>query len=73
MEGALFAHEFAVDNHGEVDVEDHVVVDGQPQYDADQHELTVILERRWVEPEVTGLFLMHKHAWKKGNNFILFK
>ena len=35
LEDGLTAEEFDVDDHGEVDVQDDVVVDGQPKQEAD--------------------------------------
>ena len=35
LEDGLTAEEFDVDDHGEVDVQDDVVVDGQPEQEAD--------------------------------------
>ena len=55
-EDALLSHELAVDNHGQVDIEDDVVVNGEPKDDTDQCELAVILKRHWVEPESMSLF-----------------
>lgn len=51
MEGAGLAAELLVHNWREVDVKDHVVVDGQPEHNAHQRELSIILKAVGVEPE----------------------
>lgn len=61
-EGSFLAHELSVDHHGEVNVQDAVVVDGQAKDDADQRELTLVLKRRWVEPEHLGALVVRKHS-----------
>ena len=61
-EDALLAHQLAVHHHGQVDVQDDVVVDGQTQHDANQCELTIILKRRRVEPEAVCLLRVDEHA-----------
>lgn len=61
-EGSFLAHELAVDHHGEVDVQDAVVVDGQAQDDADQRVLALVLEGRRVEPEQLGALVVREHA-----------
>lgn len=65
VEGALPPHELAVDDHGEVDVQDDVVVDGQAQDDPDQLELRVALKRRRVEPVRLGLRIEREHGCRQ--------
>lgn len=64
-ERALLAHELPVDHHGEVHVQDAVVVDGQAQHDADQRELTLRFERGRIEPKQLCVFIVGEHACKK--------
>ena len=44
MEGTLLPHELPVDNHGEMDVQDAVVVDGEAQHDANKAVLGFVLQ-----------------------------
>lgn len=62
LESPFTAEQFAVDDHGEVDVKDDRVVNGQAEHDADQCELTVTLERRRVEPELVGVTIVREHG-----------
>ena len=39
VEAAPLPHQLAIDDHGEVNVQDDVVVDGESEHDADQREL----------------------------------
>lgn len=61
-ERPFLAHELPVDHHGEVDIQDAVVVDGQAQDDADQCVLAVVLEGRRVEPEQLGALVVREHT-----------
>lgn len=51
MERSRFAAQLLVHDRREVDIKDHIVVDGQPQHNAHQRELSVILKAVGVEPE----------------------
>lgn len=67
-ERSFLAHELPVDHHGEVDVQDAVVVDGQAQDDADQRVLALVLEGRRVEPEQLGALVVREHTWGAGSD-----
>ena len=59
---ARLAHQFAIDHHGEVNVENDFVVDREAEYDAYEHILSVVLKRRRVEPERSGLLGEREHT-----------
>lgn len=64
MEGARFAAQLLVHDRWEVDIQDHIVVDGQPQHNAHQRELSIILKAVGVEPEGTCLIVEAEHGCK---------
>ena len=63
LEGGGLAEQLAVGGGGQVDVEDHVIVDGEAEHDADQRELAVRLERTAVRPEAARVLAVREHAW----------
>lgn len=64
MKGARFAAQFLVHNRWEVDIKDHIVVDGQPQHNANQRELSIILKTVGVEPKGACLMVEAEHGCK---------
>lgn len=61
-EGSFFAHQFPVDHHGEVDIQNTVVINGQTQNDADQCVLALVFKGRGIEPKQFGSFIIREHA-----------
>lgn len=66
VEGARFAAQFLVHDRWEVDIQNHIVVDGQPQHNAHQCKLSIILKAVGVEPEGTCLIVEAEHGCKVG-------
>jgi len=68
LKRAEFAHQFAVDDHREVDVKYHVIVDGKAKNDTNQHELPLVLVRRRIEPERLRLFHVREHTYQRNDS-----
>ena len=66
-EGTLLPHELPVDHHGEMDVQDAVVVDGEAQNDANEAVLGFVLQRRRIKPKRPRLLVICEHSCL-GNN-----
>lgn len=61
-ESPLLAHELSVHHHGEVNVQDAVVVDGQAQNDPNEGELALVFKWCWVEPKQPCAFIICEHS-----------
>ena len=44
-------------------IQNHIVVDGQPQHNAHQRELCIVLKAVRVEPEGASLRVEAEHGW----------
>ena len=64
-ERSFLPHELPVDNHGEVHIQDAVIVNRQAQDYADQGELTLSFKRGWIKPKQLCRFIVCEHAYKK--------
>ena len=65
LEDRLAAKQLGVEHHGEVDVEDDVVVDGQPKQETDELELLLRLKGGGVEPEEPRHLIVGEQPWPK--------
>lgn len=61
-ESPPLAQQLAVDHHGEVHVQDAVVVDGQAQDEPHQVVLGVVFQGGRVEPEEFSLVIVGEHS-----------
>lgn len=64
-ESSFLPHELPVHHHGEVHIQNAVIVDGEAQYDPDQRELTFVLKWWGVKPEELCAFIIGEHACKE--------
>jgi hypothetical protein len=53
----VFFKEFLVDNRGEMEVEDHAVVDGQPEEDTRKFKVKWILKRLPIKPQIPAVLI----------------
>ena len=72
LENSLLPQQFAVDNHGELHVQNAAVVDGQAKHNANERELALGFKRQGVEPELPGLLIVCEHTCKKPSFSLLF-
>ena len=61
-EDGVAADELVVDDHWEMDVQDDVVVDGQPQQQADQPVLLFGFKGHRIEPVKLGVLVIGEHT-----------
>lgn len=50
-----------------MDIQDCIVINGEPKNDAYQGELAVVLERSQIEPELVRFVTVREHTWKKAD------
>lgn len=60
--GPFFPHQFLVDNHGEMEIQDAVVVDGQAQDQSNESVLSFILQGGWIKPKDSCLIIVGEHS-----------
>ena len=60
--GPFLAHEFPVDDHREMYVQDAVVVNGEPQDESDESVLRFILKRGWIKPKEFRIVVVGEHS-----------
>lgn len=70
QEGSFFPHELPVDNHWEMNIQDAVVINGEPQDNSNKSVLRLILQRGWIKPEKFCSIIIGEHSclerkWKK--------
>lgn len=58
----FFPHQFLVDNHGEMEIQDAVVVNGETQDQSDEGVLCFIFQGGWIKPKDLGLIIVGEHS-----------
>lgn len=60
--GPFFPHQFLVDNHGEMEIQDAVVVNGEAQDESNESVLRFIFQGGGIKPKDSGLIVVGEHS-----------